>query len=172
MVGIVGRDDRFEAQLQHHQKHHLSHQRARAHDSQALTTSPAIASQYPNHPYDYSYHHRTSAPQSPPSPPGEDTIKPSLPSISSLLGMTEGEFPPASSLAVERAKYGYKKATKASRRCSSSSRHPQSRLMLNSQYKTQITVRSPSLTRRMRQLLLATAPKWHCLQRRPWDQTW
>jgi len=106
MVGIVGRDDRFEAQLQHHhhQKHHLSHQRVRAHDSTALTTSPAAASQYPNHPYDYSssassYHHRASAPQSPPSPPGEDTIKPSLPSISSLLGMTEGEFLPASFVA-------------------------------------------------------------------------
>jgi hypothetical protein len=99
MVGIVGRDDRFEAQLQHHQKLHLSHQRARAHDSQALTTSPAVTSQYPNHPYDYAYHHRAAAPQSPPSPPGEDTIKPSLPSISSLLGMTEGEFSPASFVA-------------------------------------------------------------------------
>lgn len=88
MVGIVGR----EVQLQHHQKHQLSHQRARLHDSQTLATAPPAASQYTNHPYDYSYHHRVSGPQSPPSPPGEDTIKPSLPSISSLLGMTEGEF--------------------------------------------------------------------------------
>jgi uncharacterized Zn-finger protein len=93
MVGIVGRDEGYQAQL-HQQQHLLPHQRARAQDSQAVTSSPAGANQYTNpaqQHYDYSYHHRTSAPQSPPSPPGEDTIKPSLPSMSSLLVMAEGE---------------------------------------------------------------------------------
>lgn len=91
VVGIVGREEGYQAQLQH-QQHLNSRQRAPPHDVQTLAASHSNPSQQL---YDYSYQ-RTSSPQSPPSPPGEDTIKPSLPSISSLLGMAEGEFTPSS----------------------------------------------------------------------------
>lgn len=88
MVGIVGRDEGYPAQL--HQ--HLPHHRARAQNPHPLTSSPVQYSNLPHQQYNYPYTHKASAPQSPPSPPGEDTIKPSLPSISSLLVMAEGQL--------------------------------------------------------------------------------
>jgi hypothetical protein len=94
MVGVMGRDDRFDVHLQN-QHHLLPHRRTRAHDPQPQPGSSLVSNPYSHSshsPYDYSYQqHRSPVPQSPPSPPGEDTIKPSLPSISSLLGMADGE---------------------------------------------------------------------------------
>lgn len=83
MVRIPGRDEALEAQFRHQQQLY----------GQPRTQAAMMANQYvtpTTQAYGYSYQQRTPAPQSPPSPPGDELNKPSLPSISSLLGMAEG----------------------------------------------------------------------------------
>lgn len=66
-----------------------------AHSYVPQNSQPAMASSnpYSNQPISpYSY--MATAPQAPPSPPVDDAPKCSLPSISSLLGITEGQTPP------------------------------------------------------------------------------
>jgi hypothetical protein len=101
MVRVSGRDERFEAQFRHHhqqqqqqQQQLLSHRRSRAHDPHPQVAQALVSSPYSNHnpqTFTYGYQQRAVAPQSPPSPPSEDLGKPSLPSISSLLGIADGK---------------------------------------------------------------------------------
>ncbi|KAE9975847.1 hypothetical protein EG328_002957 [Venturia inaequalis] len=83
MVRIPGRDEYFEAQLRHqqHQQQFLSQRR-----------NPMVSSPYTtNNPqsYGYAYQPQQQRVPTPPSPPSEELGKPSLPSISSLLGIAD-----------------------------------------------------------------------------------
>jgi hypothetical protein len=85
MVRIPARDEVFEAQLrQHqHQQQFLSHRR-----------NNLVSSPYSNNTtqsYGYAYPPQQQRVPTPPSPPSEELGKPSLPSISSLLGIADGE---------------------------------------------------------------------------------
>lgn len=85
MVRIPGRDEYFEAQLRHqqHQQQFLSQRR-----------NPMVSSPYTtNNPqsYGYAYQPQQQRVPTPPSPPSEELGKPSLPSISSLLGIADGK---------------------------------------------------------------------------------
>lgn len=99
MVHGTGRDSRQEAHeyyRQQHQHHLYQAQRVQQHHPQD------VAHGYQHHLYHQQqqqqhFKHQqpfVGAPQSPPSPPVEDLAnKPSLPSISSLLGIADGERP-------------------------------------------------------------------------------
>lgn len=87
MVRIPSRDEALEAQFRQQQQFY-SQPRPRVHEPAMMSnpySTPATQS------YGYSYQQRAVAPQSPPSPPGEEVNKTTLPSISSLLGMAEGK---------------------------------------------------------------------------------
>jgi hypothetical protein len=91
MARIPSRDEALEAQFRQQQQLYTQ-SRARSHEAAMMSAQYITPS---TQPYGYSYQQRVVAPPSPTSPSTDELNKPSLPSISSLLGMTEGKKNPA-----------------------------------------------------------------------------
>jgi hypothetical protein len=97
MVGVPQRADRYEPSYQQAMQP-LYQTPMRQQDSYAYTQQSHMSPPYPLTPQkrvDYAYqtsHQPNTAPVAPPTPPAEDMAKPqTLPSISSLLGITESK---------------------------------------------------------------------------------
>ena len=87
MSHLPGRDEALEAQFRH-QQNLYTQSRSRSHETAMMSAqymAPSTQQQY-----GYAYQQRAAAPPSPPSPATDELNKPSLPSISSLLGVSEG----------------------------------------------------------------------------------
>jgi len=87
-------DVQHHQQQQHHHQHQhqqYPHPQPRAYQPQLQLGTALSSTPYSNpSPVEYTYQQRVA--QSPPSPPAEEVQhKPSLPSISSLLGIADGE---------------------------------------------------------------------------------